>query len=421
MKTEKKHFFAKVASFCLCGALLIGSVGLVGCGQKRDPNKVYISRWALEWEKPLFEAWTDKFEEENPGIEVEWDFNPYTAHFDKLRTDLLSGEAADIIFVNNWGWEPYSKIDVFEDLGAVESLSATRSGILDSAQDAFRQGDKIVGIPVGLVSRVPVVGTKDFENAGIDIPYDRETAFTGEELANLVGDVADSVNKPMGINITLTDALLTFLASVDAPLIKDGEIMCNTPAGVKAVQEFYDFATSGRVVPLSQSYGGMYGTADNAVMSGTCVAGYTNPGGLKSLLDSGWDIATIPTVKAEGGKDVVVADFNALVVPKFSKVKEKAYKVIEYMLSQQAQLEYAVFSDLPVNKLAFNEVMNDSENWDPTLYSAYGVGIDNLYVPPALSTDFQTFLGGCLKNLLDGAISAEQFCLKMEQEGKNYI
>ena len=91
------------------------------------------------------------------------------------------------------------------------------------------------------------------------------------------------------------------------------------------------------------------------------------------------------------------------------------------MLSKEAQLDYAVFSDLPTNAEAFEEVMNDDANWDPTLYSAYGVGIDNLYVPPALSTDFQTFLGGCLKNLLDGAIDAEEFCRKMQEEGEAYL
>ena len=421
MKEKTKKIIAKTVSLCLCGAFVAGAASFAGCAGKRDPDTVYISRWALEWEKPLFEAWTAEFEAQNPDIDVEWEFTPYTAHFDRLRTDLLSGDAADIIFVNNWGWEPYSEIDVFEDLGAVESLSATRSGLLADAQNAFRQGDKVVGIPIGLVSRVPVVGTADFEKADVEIPYDRDTAFTGDELVGLLGGVADSVGKAMGINITLTDALFSFLASVGAPLIEDGKILCNTPDGIRAVQEFYDFATSGRVVPLSQSYGGMYGTADNAVMTGTCVAGYTNPGGLKSLLDSGWDIATIPGVKAEGGDDVVLADFNTLVVPKFSKVKEKAYKVIEWMLSKEAQLDYAVFSDLPTNTEAFEEVMSDDANWDPTLYSAYGVGIDNLYVPPALSTDFQTFLGGCLKNLLDGAIDAEEFCRRMQEEGEAYL
>lgn len=181
MKEKTKKIIAKTVSLCLCGAFVAGAASFAGCAGKRDPDTVYISRWALEWEKPLFEAWTAEFEAQNPDIDVEWEFTPYTAHFDRLRTDLLSGDAADIIFVNNWGWEPYSEIDVFEDLGAVESLSATRSGLLADAQNAFRQGDKVVGIPIGLVSRVPVVGTADFEKADVEIPYDRDTAFTGDE------------------------------------------------------------------------------------------------------------------------------------------------------------------------------------------------------------------------------------------------
>jgi len=65
--------------------------------------------------------------------------------------------------------------------------------------------------------------------------------------------------------------------------------------------------------------------------------------------------------------------------------------------------------------------MTDEENWDPALYHAFGVGIDNMYIPPALSTSFQTLLGGALKNLLDGVYTAEQFCEKMAADGPAYL
>lgn len=407
----------------LLSALMLFTTGAAGgCGKKQSENTVRISRWALEWEKSVFENWTAEFEKKNPDITIEWEFTPYTAHFDRLRTDLLSKKAADIIFVNNWGWEPYSDIDVFEDLGAVAELEATRNSLIGTAKDALRQGDKVVGIPVGMVSRVPVVNAADFETAKIEVPSGRETSFTGSELAQLLGDVADYSGRAMGINITLTDALYLFLASAGAPLVtSDGKIGCNTPDGVKAAEEFYDFATSGRVVPLSQNQGGSYGTPDTAIMTGQVVASYTNPGGFLSLLEAGYELAAIPTVKAEGGKDTVLADFNTLVVPKFSNSKAAAYRVIQWMLSKDAQLAYAKFSDLPTNAEAFDEVMTDEENWDPALYHAFGVGIDNMYIPPALSTSFQTLLGGALKNLLDGVYTAEQFCEKMAADGPAYL
>lgn len=407
----------------LLSALMLFTTGAAGgCGKKQSENTVRISRWALEWEKSVFENWTAEFEKKNPDITIEWEFTPYTAHFDRLRTDLLSKKAADIIFVNNWGWEPYSDIDVFEDLGAVAELEATRNSLIGTAKDALRQGDKVVGIPVGMVSRVPVVNAADFETAKIEVPSGRETSFTGSELAQLLGDVADYSGRAMGINITLTDALYLFLASAGAPLVtSDGKIGCNTPGGVKAAEEFYDFATSGRVVPLSQNQGGSYGTPDTAIMTGQVVASYTNPGGFLSLLEAGYELAAIPTVKAEGGKDTVLADFNTLVVPKFSNSKAAAYRVIQWMLSKDAQLAYAKFSDLPTNAEAFDEVMTDEENWDPALYHAFGVGIDNMYIPPALSTSFQTLLGGALKNLLDGVYTAEQFCAKMAADGPAYL
>lgn len=392
-----------------------------GCAKPQDPNHVRVSRWALEWEKDVFRAWTREFTEET-GITVEWEFTPYTAHFDRLRTDLLSQKAADVIFVNNWGWKPYANIDVFEDLGRVPALSQARSGLMDAAKDAFRSGDKLPGLPVGLVSRVPVVNAADFAAAGVPIPAERTEAFTASELTTLLGRVADASGRSMGINMTLTDALYLLTASAGAPVVtEDNRIGCDTPDGIRAVEEFRQFAASGRAVPLSQSTGGSYGTPDTAIMTGQVVSSYTNPGGFKSLTESGYDIASIPTLKAEGGRDVVLADFNTLVVPKFSGSKNAAYRLIDWMLQKEAQLQYTAFADLPTNAAAFGEVMTDGETWPPELYRAFGVGIDDLYVPPALSIDFQTLLGGTLKNLVDGAITAEQFCHKLAADGPNYL
>ncbi len=410
---------------CALAAAMVASVGALGAGcgkNNQDENTVRIARWALEWEKDVFRGWTAEFTKANPDITIEWEFVPYTAHFDRLRTDLLSGAAADIIFVNNWGWKPYSNIDVFDDLGAATELDAARSKLIPSVQGGLKQGDKLVGLPLGMVARVPVVNNADFAKAEIAVPWDRETAFTGSEMVELLSSVADGAQRDTGINITLTDAVMLFCASAGAPIVtEDGKsVGCNTPAGVAAVQNFLDFAKSGYVVPLSENLSGSYGSPDNAILSGRVVAAYCNPGECKGIVDSGYSVSSIPCLKADGGTDTVLADYNSLVVPKFSKSKKAAYRVIEWMLSKEAQLAYAKFADLPTNAEAFDAVMTDSENWNPELYRAYGVGIDNIFVPPAMSTNFQTYFGGALKRLLDGNITAEQFCQEIKN-GENQL
>lgn len=412
----------KILTLALAAAMTV-SVGALGAGcGKQDENTVRIARWALEWEKDVFRNWTKEFTDQNPDITVEWEFVPYTAHFDRLRTDLLSSKAADIIFVNNWGWKPYSDIEVFEDLGAVGELASARSSLISSAQSGLRQGDKIVGLPVGMVSRVPIVNNADFETAGVEIPWQRDTAFTGEEMTALMQSVADGADRATGINITLTDAVQLFCASAGAPVVTaDGKsIGCNTPAGIAAVQNFLDFAKSGYAVPLSENLSGSYGSPDSAILSGRVVAGYCCPGEFKGIIDAGYSVSAIPCLKADGGQDTALADYNTLVVPKFSGSKKAAYRVIEWMLSKEAQLAYAKFADLPANAAAFDEIMTDSVNWKPELYRAYGVGIDNIFVPPAMNTTFQTYFGGALKDMLDGKTTAEQFCAYMKA-GENLL
>lgn len=405
----------KLLTLALAAAMTV-SVGVMsaGCGAQ-DENTVRISRWALEWEKETFRNWTKEFTKENPDITIEWEFVPYTAHFDRLRTDLLSSKAADIIFMNNWGWKPYSEIDVFEDLGAAEELAPARSALL-STVSGLKQDEKLVGLPLGMVSRVPIVNNADFETAGVTVPWDRATAYTGSEMTALLKTVADGAQRDRGINITLTDAVTLFCASAGAPIVTaDGKsVGCNTPEGVAAVQNFVDFAKSGYAAPLSENLSGSYGSPDSAILSGRVVAGFCCPGEFKGIIDAGYSVSAIPCLKADGGRDTVLADFNTLVVPKFSGSKKAAYRVMNWMLSKEAQLAYAKFADLPTNAEAFDEVMTDTENWSPELYRAYGVGIDNIFVPPAMSTGFQTYFGGVLKRLLDGNITAAQFCQEMK-------
>ena len=413
----------KIAA-CALAAAMAASVGALGagCGGKQDENTVRIARWALEWEKEVFRDWTKEFTNANPDITIEWEFVPYTAHFDRLRNDLLSSKAADIIFVNNWGWKPYSKIEVFEDLGAVEELASVRASLISSAQIGLRQGDKTVGLPVGMVSRVPIVNNADFETADIAVPWDRASSFTGSEMTELLKSVADGANRATGINITLTDAVTLFCASMDAPIVTaDGKsVGCNTPAGIAAVQNFLDFAGSGYAVPLSENLSGSYGSPDSAILTGRVVAGYCCPGEFKGLIDAGYSVSAIPCLKADGGKDTALVDFNTLVVPKFSGSKKASYRVIEWMLSKEAQLAYAKFADFPTNADAFDDIMTDTAVWKPELYHAYGVGIDNVFVSPAMNTTFQTYCGGALKDLLDGKTTAEQFCSYMKA-GENLL
>lgn len=446
----------------LAAVMALSSVAVLGagCGKKDDPNVVRIARWSSETDEPKFRAWAQEFEAENPDIKIEWEFKEYGTHFSTLRTDLIGEAAADIIFVNNWGLTQLNLQEkdkgIFVDFSKVESLEDTRDSILSVAKDRMKIGDSVIGMPIGLVTRTPVVNASIWENVseqvyasqGLDgMPYDRTEAFTGAEIVNLFKAVGTDNNILMGLNVTHTEALHMFLASVGAPLItEDGKIGCNNPAGYEAAQQFQDFMKSGWIVPYSESGGGSYGSVENAIINEKCLAGWGNFATLTNLNDyyasSGQSVATIAPFKAADftlakgmdgiagtaddnqlieAQDVAYGDFNALVVPSFSTKKDKAYRIIEWMLSKEEQLQYAKMADIPVNADAFEVVTTNSDgNWDPKLYSSYKIGLDNLYLAPVTTSFFANHFTAYFKQLCNGTISGKAFCQAMA-EGERYL
>ena len=426
----------RVISIVLAVAMLLSALSVfTGCGNKNEDGgktTVRIARWASEWEKDVFEAWTAEFEALNPDIKIEWEWNAYNAHFDRIKTDLLSQMAADIIFVNYWGWYPYQDVDMFVDLGSVPELAECYAKLIPEVKGAFNYNNKIIGMPIGLVTRVPIVNTQLFENAGVEIPSDRETCFTTEEFASLISSVIyhPSNNVELGLNITLNDLLYQMLASVGSPIFDENyNININNEKGIQAVKEFQDFVYgSGLVIPYQQSTGsGKYGSVTDCLLykdaSGNrlVAAGYTNPGNIVTPTSAGIDVATIPGIKATGGVDTIMGDINTLVVPSFSQNKEEAYRVIKWFMEKEQQLKYVEFGDLPVTQEAFDEVFSNTEKYDPSIFSAYQVGMQNLVIAKPTSSRWQAFISGYLKKLCEGTITPEQYCKEVSEKGPQYF
>lgn len=436
----------KIIAVIISAALLFSVCGTISGCKKKDSDVVRIARWSNETDEPRLKAWTAEFEKSNPDIKIEWEFKEYGTHFSTMRNDLIGESAADIIFLNNWGLSRLNLQEkdkkMFVDFSKTEELEETRESIMPSAKDKMKIGDAVIGMPIGLVTRVPVINATIWENvseSALDggIPYNRTEAFTGKEFVGLMKSVGADQNILMGLNVSHNEALHMFLGSVGAPMInQDGTIGCNNEAGWKAAQQFKDFVRSGWVVPYSESGGGTYGSVENAILNEKCLAGWGNFATLTNLKDyyksSGTKIATIAPFKAEDitlrdgtvikAKDIAYGDYNALVVPSFSKNKEKAIRIIKWMLTKEQQLKYAKIADIPVNAEAFGVVSENSDgNWDPMLYSSYKIGLDNLYVAPITSSEFTNHFSTYFSKLCnDASFSGKDFCAKMA-EGAKYL
>ena len=404
MKKLLATFLGMVMFVSGCSAL----VGCSGLGAAAD-NELVISRWASVYERNAFEEWGKLFEKENPDIKIKWAFNDYTNYFTKVRYDLLGDSAADVIFLSTWGWGPYRESKVFVDLAKVPELADAIEGMNAQASSQFMKGDERLGLTVGITTRRIAVDTATFEDEDeLTTLRTRDTCFEPEEMIEILGGVAAANGKKYALKMDSNEAAYLLTASAGAPIVNNSTntVDVNCDAGKGAIRDLVKLFQSGYVVPFGQdTNSSASGTFDEAMLvtgKETVLTSYTGPWGFSVLKNGGKDIVTLPSFKASDGQDTMLVTYNNLCIPKASKKQGMAARFIKWALSYDAQIEFAKFSDLPVNQDAYNYVTGGtSDDFPVELFGSFSVGSDNIYYMAGQSDEFTTAFSAALSTLLD--------------------
>lgn len=401
----------KLLSLLMSAAMLAGGASVfAGCGRDVPDNVLVVSRWASVYERSAFEEWGKLFEAENPGIEIQWNFNDYSNYFTKLRYDLLDDAAADVVFLSTWGWGPYRDSNVFVDLDSVDSLKDAIAGVNEGANKQFMKGEERLGVSVGITTRRIAVDTATFEGSAYDLSelQTRTSCFEPEEMISILGGVAQENGKKYALKMDSSEAAFLLTASAGAPIVNNATktVDVDCEAGKAAVRDLVLLFQSGYVVPFGQdTNSSASGTFDEAMLvqgEQTVLTSYTGPWGFSTLQNAGKVIVTLPAFKATGGEDTMLVTYNNLCVPKASEKKDMAYKFIEWALSYEAQVEFAKFSDLPANIQAYEYVTGGTSEEFPTdLFGSFAVGSENLYYMDGMTDEFASAFSAAMSNLLN--------------------
>lgn len=138
----------------------------------------------------------DRFEEDNPDIEVVIDTVPYTAILETLPVQLAAGEGSDMARVTDLGGLSEYYLDLAPYLSDPEYWEENFGPFLNWLSPAD-EPDAINGFMTQLTITGPFINRTLFEQAGIAVPSDESERVTWAEWAEAAGAVAEALDIPI--------------------------------------------------------------------------------------------------------------------------------------------------------------------------------------------------------------------------------
>lgn len=384
---------------CLLLSLMVAGSGIAGCGvqseeaaQNPEPEAVqdevgetasnvkeetaseeeetvtieFAQWWEPELPEGAFRGLMDKFEEQNPGIKVELISGPYSSTQEQLVAGAAAGTMADVVGLDGPWISDFAKQGVIENLTELME----NQGYDDSELAAQIQVDGATYmIPVANFLYPLFVNNTILEEAGIEkIP---ETRSEFVETAKAVTDAQQNIYGwvlPLNLESAngIQNDLMSWVWACDENMLTEDGQPDITGDGLRSVVEFvselYDadaispgaFAmqeqdkveefTNGRVAMMVSSLAHVTQIREN------------NP-------DLDFTIAPIPVADDFTGERGLHYAAWGLGVSSNSEHKEEAWKLIEFLMSEEINGELCTYANaFPGNKNAvpsFSDEMFD--------------------------------------------------------------
>lgn len=312
------------------------------------------------------EATADKYMEQNSNTKIEW-VDLGNERFQKLLTLISSGEAPDILYINEFVFS-------FAEKGVLEPLDDYIKNDKDFDLSKFYEGlieplkweGKLYGLPQE-VSPFVIYYNKDmFDEAGVPYPTDE---WTKEEFLEMAKKLTNPEKKIYGYRHPGSDWFDQYLGwmsreGVDFYSEDLKSLKLDTPQTLNALQFLYDMVYVNKVSPDPASIQAM-GKGFDALFRNQKVA--MDSAGLWMLptykaepLDFKWDVVRMPKGSDNQKTKAGVLNWS---ISKDSEKKDAAWDIIKFFVGPEGMKEVAQSSmALPASRdEQANKIVIDSK------------------------------------------------------------
>lgn len=378
---SRKKYFALFFSICLLLSIAVGcsqgsSTESNGNGKDSDGKVTLkmIESLSSPARTALLNELIDKFEAANPNIKVELISPPFNGADQKITQMLMAKEALDVVEVREFNAKQFAMNGFIEDLKPYTEKWKNYDSLNDIAKRRSNWVDNTpYYIPNGLYQRVLFYRTDWFKEAGLEVPK------TWDEFYEAAKKLTDPAKNRYGYSFrggpTGWDyALITMWAyngkdvnQDNAFFLKNGDTLFSSPKSLEALN-FYKKVYQEVSPPDSISWG--FPEMVQGFVSGSTAMLIQDAevidAAKEKLQDGTWATAPLPIGPSSVAQQVVSGPGWGMTA--YSKHKEEAWKLIEFLSDPEQSNEYTKRSSvLPVHQNAY-----DDEYYKTGYFKPYG-------------------------------------------------
>ncbi|MGO3174620.1 MAG: ABC transporter substrate-binding protein, partial [Microbacterium gubbeenense] len=363
--THKRKIFAGMSAIAAASLVLTGCGGGGGGDVDADGNVVIeLAQW---WEPELpdgaLRGLMDQFEEQNPGIKVELLSGPYASTREQLVTGAASGTMPDVVGLDG-AW-----VNDFAKQGAIADLSALMTEHdYDDSQLASQVEVDGSTYMVPAVNFVYPLYTNDalLADAGVDAPPSNRTEFA--DAARAITEAGDAAGTAMPLSLEtpsgVQNQVMSWLWASGGSMLKDGKPDLTNDGVTETIEYFDDLYQDGVFAPgaftmkeqdmVEEFTNGRVGMMVDSLAHLTMIR-ESNP-------DLKFSISALPAEDGYDGKRGIPYASWGLGVSESSDHKEEAWKLFEFLMSEDANAELASMAKaFPGNVASVPDFVEDDE------------------------------------------------------------
>jgi multiple sugar transport system substrate-binding protein len=415
----------------LSALLLTASLALGACSSGDDtdsggdsgPTTLTWGWWSNTPEKDaLYRKWLDTFEASHPNIKIKSEFLPWDAYWDKVKTTTAGGNAYDIVGLCSCFAASYFDNEVFADLKGMDGYGAAVANAEAGPIGVFGWKDKQYALPVGI--SVPLLGyNKDlFQAAGVPAPDPvQPISFDAfDEMAKKLTKTNGSKTTQYALHpgsFNYWEALIAMHGgSMYDNFVSPTKVTINTPEGIAGLADYRKLFTDKIVPPIDEQHDNQWLNGDiDSLRTGKVAMARVGPWNFADIASKSPNIGVAP-LPVVGGKLAFYSGANGYAISAESKHQKQAWEFLQWMLQTPNQVEFAKFSDVPVDKQALTQLSTyiTPKDFAPTLSASIpGFRPGLLTVKEELGKN----VGLIIDDLGRGKLTPEQAAAKIEEQG----
>lgn len=326
-------------------ALLIAALGF-GAVAAQDPVELRFMWYSDGNEGEVMQDLLDRFEADNPDIDVVLDVVAYTTILEQLPIQVEAGEGPDLARVTQYPSLAGNYLDLTDYLADPEGFAAAfPESVLASMREP---GDEtgLYGYPDQFTVTGPYINRTLFDQAGIEVPSDSNDAVTWEEWTNTCADVAEATGTDYAIAMDRSGhrfagpAISQGATFFDA----DGNLTIDTEGFRSMANILAGWHTDG-ITPAEVwlGAGGSYAAAADYFVNGqlACyMAGSWLIGRFTNDIGDAFDWEAVPNPTGPGGSTGMPGG-AAVVAFASTEHPEEVGRLVDFLTSEDVQKEYA--------------------------------------------------------------------------------